>query len=98
MWGTIEFRVVLEKLPDSMPAEERRRVQLASIPASFDDPVPAFVPASAAPTGPADPPPAGVVTLDVSAREQSLIEAKRRAIEKARALAGRVRGRNQPTS
>jgi hypothetical protein len=98
VWGTIEFRVVLEKLPDSMPADERRAVQLASIPSSFDDPVPAIAAAPAPSTASAEPLPEGVVSIDVSTREQSLIEAKRRAIEKARALAGRIRGRTTPPS
>ncbi len=75
-----------------MPADERRTVQLASIPASFADPVPAFSGGSAGSPAPVEPLPEGVVTIDVSTREQSLIEAKRRAIEKARALVGRVRG------
>ncbi len=97
VWGTIEFRVVLEKLPDSMPADERRTLQLASIPAAFDDPVPAFAPGDTAPAAPSEPRPEGVVTIDVSTREQSLIEAKRRAIEKARSVVGRVRGRTPPT-
>jgi len=98
VWGTIEFRVVLEKLPDSMPADERRTVQLASIPASFADPVPAFSGGAAGSPPPAEPLPEGVVTIDVSTREQSLIEAKRRAVEKARALVGRVRGPGRSTT
>jgi SAM-dependent methyltransferase len=96
VWGTIEFRVVLEKLPDSMSADERRAAQLASIPTSIDDPVPAFTPAgTGSPSASASPEPLpdGVVTIDVSTREQSLIEAKRRAVEKARSLAGRLRSR-----
>ncbi|MGZ4715165.1 MAG: class I SAM-dependent methyltransferase [Acidimicrobiales bacterium] len=90
VWGTIEFRVVLEKLPASMPADERRATQLASIP-TFEDPVPAFHEDHPAPRAT---PGEGVVTIDVSTREQSLIEAKRRAIEKARALTNRIRGRS----
>lgn len=98
VWGTIEFRVVLEKLPDAMPADERRAAQLASIPSSIDDPVPAFSPGSSAAAPSPEPFPEGVVTIDVSTREQSLIEAKRRAIEKARSFAGRVRNRgSSPT-
>ena len=99
VWGTIEFRVVFEKLPASMSPDERRATQLASIP-TFDDPVPE-PPGARSASGPAvgaDPAGGataeGVVTIDVSTREQSLIEAKRCAIEKARSLVGRVRGRS----
>jgi hypothetical protein len=95
VWGTIEFRLVLEKLPASMSADDRRDAQLASIP-TFDDPVPPFQGHQAPPSEPARSTVEGVVTIDVSTREQSLIEAKRRTIEKARALTDRLRGR-RPT-
>jgi hypothetical protein len=100
VWGTIEFRVVLEKLPAAMPADERRAIQLDSIP-TFDDPVPPYAPGRPAadqPEGPggeldqddgtdgSD----GVVTIDVSTRERSLIMAKRRVVEEVRGLVGRV--------
>jgi hypothetical protein len=94
VWGTIEFRVVLEKLPTSMPADERRATQLASIP-TFDDPVPAFHGNGGSSVAPSGSKPEGVVTIDVSTREQSLIEAKRRTIEKARAFSNRLRGRGR---
>jgi hypothetical protein len=99
VWGTIEFRVVLEKVPAGLDPVARRAAQLASVPADLDDPVPPFTaapgstgvasdgPADAPADGPAD----GAVRIDVSPREQSLILAKRRAIEKARALLGRAR-------
>jgi hypothetical protein len=84
--GTIEFRVVLEKLPATMGADERRATQLASVP-TFEDPVPAFSSARVD----IDAPPEGAVRVDVSPREQSLILAKRRVVEKARCLATRFR-------
>jgi hypothetical protein len=91
--GTIEFRVVLEKLPDSMDPAERRRVQLASIP-TFVDTVP--------------PPGSGVVernkqvvddegdparvTMDISVREASFLRRKRQLLGVARSALTRVRG------
>ncbi len=106
VWGTIEFRVVFEKLPPSMSTDERRAAQLASIP-TFDDPVPPGPAGSSGSSGSVGPvgsvgsarSEAGdlgtddVEVMAVSTRERSLILSKRRAIEKARALAGRVRRR-----
>jgi hypothetical protein len=91
--GTIEFRVVLEKLPSTMGADERRAAQLDSIP-DFDDPVPAYSADRADGSGSIEDGPAeGALRLDVSPREESLILAKRRAIEKARGLLGWARRR-----
>jgi SAM-dependent methyltransferase len=84
VWGTIEFRVILEKLPPSMPAEDRRAAQLASIP-SFVDPVP---PAPSPATDPLDSggQPGPTELFAVTPREEALIRSKRRVINSARRL------------
>ena len=84
--GTIEFRVTLTTLGASIPADERRARQLASLPA-FRDTVPP-------PSVNARPPGEGRPFFAVSAREESVIRAKRRAVESARSLLRR--GRTAP--
>lgn len=83
--NTIEFQVVLEKLPASLGAEERRRVQLDSIPA-FVDPVPAF----GSGIGAAAVLPEDAVAMTVSHQEERLILLKRRAMQTARKVAKRL--------
>jgi len=81
--NTIEFQVVLEKLPTSLDPAERRRIQLESIP-EIDDPVP---------TGPVTVEPdlaPGAVAMAVSAQEEKLILVKRRLLETARTAAKRL--------
>jgi SAM-dependent methyltransferase len=83
--NTIEFQVVLEKLPATLDVDERRRIQLGSIP-SFIDTVPAFgagIPA-------AEHLPADAVAMTVSHQEERLILLKRRAMETARKVANRL--------
>ena len=81
--GTIEFRATLAKMAASMPAAERRQIQLASIP-SFDDTVPR--PRVGAPA-----PGEALPFFGVSAREESVIRAKRRLVESAKSLLSRGR-------
>ena len=83
--NTIEFQVVLEKLPGSLDAAERRRIQLASIP-TFVDPVPSFGTAVL----PEDELPADAVAMTVSHQEERLILLKRRAMQAARKVAKRL--------
>ena len=73
--GTIEFRVVLEKLSSTLAAADRRAAQLTSIP-TFDDTVP--VPSAHASAEP------GPAPFLVTKREEALIRRKRRFIETAR--------------
>ncbi len=75
--GTIEFRVVFEKVSPELPAAERRSAQLASIP-TFDDPVPR--PSALASSVP------GPVPFLVTGREEALIRRKRKLIEAIRKL------------
>lgn len=70
--GSIEFHVVLERLPDDLPDDERRRRQRAQLVAA---PAEGARQAAAAGTG-----------LRVSARERQLILAKRRVVERLRRL------------
>ncbi len=77
--GTIEFRVVLEKLSPSLSADERRAAQLASI-LAFDDTVP---PPSALASSE---PERVAMPFVVTAREEALVRRKRRIIEAARGL------------
>ena len=76
--GTIEFRVVLEKLPATLVGDERRAAQLASIP-TFVDTVPAPPPAQ-----PGAAPRSSPTFFVVTPREETLIRSKRRAIEATR--------------
>ena len=83
--NTIEFQVVLEKLPADLDPTERRRRQLDSVP-TFEDPVPAFGDDIAA----ADELPADAVAMTVSLQEERLILLKRRALETARKVAKKL--------
>lgn len=83
--NTIEFQVVLEKLPAGLDPQERRRIQLESIP-TFVDPVPSF----GSGVAPADELPPGTVAMTVSRQEERLILLKRRAMETARKVAKRL--------
>ncbi len=86
--NTIEFRVVLEKLPPG-DAAQRRALQLASIPEPDDlVPTPAVEPAPAPGAVGAD-----AVVMVVSTREQAWLQAKRRAAETTRHRLGQVRAR-----
>jgi len=80
--GTIEFRVILERLSPALPAADRRATQLASIP-TFDDTVP--VPSAQASAEP------GPTPFLVTPREEALINRKRRLVETARRLIPRRR-------
>jgi hypothetical protein len=84
--NTIEFQVVLEKLPASLDDAERRRIQLDSIPELVDT-VPSFGQGTA--DGPTDLPD-DAVTMTVSHQEQRLIQLKRAAMESARRIAKRL--------
>jgi SAM-dependent methyltransferase len=77
-FNSLEFYVTLERLSDDVPVEERRRMQLDSIPELHED-----RPLSAV----HDPVPTaeGRVLLDVSRREAKLLETKRRLFGVARA-------------
>lgn len=81
--NTIEFQVVLEKLPEGLDPAERRRIQLDSIP-TFDDPVPSG-PIDVVPELPPD-----AVTMTVSHQEEALILVKRRVLEAAKRLARKL--------
>lgn len=78
--GTIEFRVVLERLPAALSEGDRRARQLASIP-TFTDVVP--------------PPPelgeSTSMTMTLSPKEMAFVVRKRRALERARSLLARLR-------
>jgi SAM-dependent methyltransferase len=88
--GTIEFRVVLEKLPADRAPAERRAIQLASIPELVDTvpPPPPSPPGSAPRTNP--------TFFVVTPREEALIRSKRRTVEAGRrvtsGIARRLRG------
>jgi hypothetical protein len=75
--GTIEFRVVLEKLSPALSADGRRAIQLASIP-TFEETVPTPSAQASAEPGPAP--------FLVTPKEEALIRRKRRVIEAGRAL------------
>ncbi len=93
--NTIEFKVVFEKLPDGLDADERRRRQLASIPSPevvavpvLDDPR-----SPTAPVARDEPDPAGHAPMDLSRKEQQLILRKRRVLGAARSLVTTTRRR-----
>lgn len=93
--GTIEFHVILEKLPTGLSDEERLSRQLSSIPTTIEDlvpppPVEPRPPADAGdhrPTGLAP----GASWMGVSDRERALIDTKRKMAARLRSLPSLVR-------
>ena len=88
-FNSLKFYASLERLPDDLPAHERRQQQLDSLPTTTEVALP-FPPAD----GNNDNdngagPPAGVQVVTVSDREARLIEAKRRVFTRLRGLARR---------
>jgi SAM-dependent methyltransferase len=78
--GTIEFRVVFEKVSPLLSADERRAQQRASIP-SFTETVPE-PPAHASPA----PESVAIAPFLVTAREEALVRRKRQVVEAVRGL------------
>jgi len=85
-FNSLEFYVTLERLDDDMPVEERRELQLASLPALVDDGMSdraAVVPGRSVIRGRA--------LVDVSAKELRAIQLKRRFFGLSRRAVQRVR-------
>lgn len=78
-WGTIEFRLVLEKVSVPLSAESRRARQLAAVPSMVDT-----VPEPSVPASPLRQPVAS--PFRVTAREEALVRRKRQIIEAPRGL------------
>jgi hypothetical protein len=91
-FNSLEFYVTLERLGDDVPVDERRRLQLNSVPEFAEDQPLASTRAAEAHADVAD----GRVLLDVSDREARLLETKRRLLGVSRAAARRVRRAARP--